>query len=75
MSLPQHLAAEYSGVAGTDGLAAESLDAAERVTTFNQVHAVTFSDTIVLFTQGTSLTGLRMIVIMTTELLNKALHQ
>lgn len=50
------------------------LDTAERVTTLSQVHAVTFSDTIVLFTKGNSLTDLRMIVIMATELLSKALH-
>ncbi|RJX18053.1 MAG: hypothetical protein C4575_11245 [Desulforudis sp.] len=50
------------------------LDTAERITTPNQIWAVTFSDTIVLFTKFASLTDLRAIVIMTTELLNKALH-
>lgn len=50
------------------------LDTTERIAAPSQVHAVTFSDTIVLFSKGNSLTDLRLIVIMTTELLNNALH-
>lgn len=50
------------------------LDTAERVAVQDQVRAVTFSDTIVLFTKAASLTDLRSIIIVTTEILNKALH-
>ncbi len=50
------------------------LDTAERVAVPDQVGIVTFSDTIVLFTKGNSLADLRSIIIVTTELLNKALN-
>ena len=50
------------------------LDTAERVAAPDQVRAVTFSDTIVLFSKGTELVDLRTIVVLTTELLGKALH-
>lgn len=50
------------------------LDTAERINTPSQVHAVTFSDTIVLFSRGNALADLRLIIITATELLSKALH-
>ena len=50
------------------------LETAERVAAPDQVGAVTFSDTIVLFSKGTTLVDLRTIVVLTTEVLNKALH-
>jgi hypothetical protein len=50
------------------------LDTAERVAAPEHVRAVTFSDTIVLFSKGATLTDLRTIVVVTTELLGKALH-
>ena len=50
------------------------VDTAERVAAPDQIQAVTFSDTIILFSKGTALVDLRTIVILTTELLNKALH-
>lgn len=50
------------------------LDTAERVAAPDQVRAVTFSDTIVLFSKGSDLVDLRTTIIVTTELLNKALH-
>ncbi|MDF3823017.1 hypothetical protein P3G55_24195 [Leptospira sp. 96542] len=50
------------------------LDTAETVATPQHVQAVTFSDTIILFSRGETLNDLRAILIMATELLNKALH-
>lgn len=50
------------------------LDTAETVATTQYVHAVTFSDTIVLFSRGAALNDLRTILVMATQLLNKALH-
>ena len=50
------------------------LDTATRIAAPDQVRAVTFSDTIVLFSKGNDLVDLRTTVIVTTELLNKALH-
>ncbi|MFZ1500390.1 MAG: hypothetical protein WAT33_11290 [Giesbergeria sp.] len=50
------------------------LDTAETVATPQHVHAVTFSDTIVLFTLGAALNDLRTILVMTTQLLSRALH-
>lgn len=50
------------------------LDTAETVATPQHVHAVTFSDTIVLFTRGSTLNDLRTILVMATQLLSKALH-
>lgn len=49
------------------------LDTAQRIATPDQIHTVTFSDTIVLFSKGTSDLDLRAIIIVTTEILNKAL--
>jgi hypothetical protein len=50
------------------------LDTAETVATPQHVHAVTFSDTIVLFSRGATLNDLRTILVMATQLLSKALH-
>lgn len=50
------------------------LDTAERIATPDQVHVVTFSDTVVLFTKGANVNDLRTILIMATQMLNKALH-
>lgn len=50
------------------------IDTAERIATPDQVQAVTFSDTVVLFTKGAQLNDLRTILIMATQLLSKALH-
>lgn len=50
------------------------LDTAETVATPQHVHAVTFSDTIVLFSRGANLNDLRTILVMATQLLSRALH-
>lgn len=49
------------------------LDTADRTTVPSQVHCVTFSDTIVLFSKGESLIDLRTILVATTEILHKAI--
>jgi hypothetical protein len=50
------------------------LDTAETVATPQHIHAVTFSDTIVMFSRGATLNDLRAILVMATQLLSKALH-
>ena len=50
------------------------IDTAERVATPDQVQAVTFSDTVVLFSKGAQLNDLRVILIMATQMLSMALH-
>lgn len=50
------------------------LDTAETVVTPQHVRAVTFSDTIVLFSRGATLNDLRTTLVMATQLLSKALH-
>lgn len=50
------------------------LDSAETVATPQHVQAVTFSDTIVLFSRGATLKDLRTILVMATQLLSRALH-
>jgi hypothetical protein len=50
------------------------LDSAETVATPQHVQAVTFSDTIILFSRGATLNDLRTILVMATQLLSKALH-
>jgi hypothetical protein len=50
------------------------LDTAETVATPELVQAVTFSDTIVLFSRGATLNDLRTILVMATQLLSRALH-
>lgn len=50
------------------------LDTAETVVTPHHVHAVTFSDTIVLFSRGATLNDLRTILVMATQLLSGALR-
>jgi hypothetical protein len=50
------------------------LDSAETVATPQHVQAVTFSDTIVLFSKGATINDLRTILVMATQLLSKALH-
>jgi hypothetical protein len=50
------------------------IDTAERIATPDQLRAVTFSDTVVLFTKGAQLNDLRIILIMATQLLSTALH-
>ena len=49
-------------------------DSAETVATPQHVHAVTFSDTIILFSRGAALNDLRTILVMATQLMSKALH-
>ena len=49
------------------------LDTAERTPVGAQIHAVTFSDTILLFTRSNRLIDLRTILVVTTEIFNKAL--
>lgn len=51
----------------------EFLDTAERTAVQAQVHCVTFSDTIVLFSKSDSLIDLRTILIVATEIFNKAI--
>ena len=50
------------------------LDTAETVATPQHIRAVTFSDTIVLFSRSATLNDLRTILVMATQLLSKALH-
>lgn len=50
------------------------LDTAERIAIPNQVQAITFSDTIVLFTKGAQINDLRAILVMATQLLSQALR-
>ncbi|OZA13688.1 MAG: hypothetical protein B7X94_01990 [Hydrogenophilales bacterium 17-62-8] len=49
------------------------LDTDERTPVRAQVHCVTFSDTIVLFSKSDTLIDLRTILVVTTEMFNKAL--
>lgn len=49
------------------------LDTSERVHVKDQVHCVTFSDTIVLFSKSDNLVDLRTIIVVATEIFNKAL--
>lgn len=49
------------------------LDTAERTLVGERVNAVTFSDTIVLFTKSDELVDLRTILVVATEIFNKAL--
>lgn len=51
------------------------LDSAQRVAAPDQVGAVTFSDTIVFYSKGDTLTDLRSTIIVTTQLLGDALHR
>lgn len=51
------------------------LDTAERVVVPDKVRAVTFSDTILLFTKGDSLTDLRCMLVVVAALLSNALHR
>jgi hypothetical protein len=57
------------------GLAFEFLDTKEIVAASEATQRVTFSDTIVLFTNGTSDTELRCLIILLTELLHKAMFR
>lgn len=50
------------------------IDTAQTVAVPDQIRAVTFSDTILLFTKGVDLVDLRSILVVTTELLSKALN-
>lgn len=50
------------------------LDSGDAVETPQHVQAVTFSDTIILFSRGATLNDLRTILVMATQLLSKALH-
>ena len=50
------------------------LDTAETVTTPEHVQAVTFSDTVILFSRGAGLNDLRIILVMATQMLSRALH-
>ena len=50
------------------------INAAEDTELLTQIHAVTFSDTVVLFTKNAQPADLKAILIMATEVLNKALR-
>jgi hypothetical protein len=50
------------------------LDTAETVATPQHIRAVTFSDTILLFSRSSTLNDLRTTLVMATQLLSKALH-